>query len=55
MKKRTLEQLKMSKAIYHKHATRYKANEYPLHRCMRMMAYTALVTKAIAIANSRAL
>lgn len=53
MKKRTFEQLKISKAIYRKHAARHKANGYPLHRCIRIMAYTALITKAVAIASVR--
>ena len=53
MKKRTFEQLQVSKAIYRKHAERHKANDYPMHRCKRMMAYTALLTKAIAKAGER--
>jgi len=48
MKKRTHEQLMESKAIYRKHAQRHKANDYPLHRCKRMMAYTAALSKVIA-------
>lgn len=48
MKKRTHEQLMESKAIYRKHAQRYKDNDYQLHRVKRMMAYTSLLTKAIA-------
>lgn len=53
IKKRTREQIRQSKAIYHKHAERHKAANYPYHRCKRMMAYTALVTKAIAKAGER--
>ena len=46
MKRRTVEELKMNKAIYRKHAERHKANDYPEHRIKRMMKYTALITKA---------
>jgi len=53
MKKRTFEQLQASKAIHRKHAGLHKANDYPLHRCKRMMRYTALITKAIAKAGER--
>lgn len=53
MKKRTFEQIKNNRAIYRKHATRHKAADYPLHRCKRMMAYTAALTKAIATAGER--
>ena len=53
MKKRTFEQLQVNKAIYRKHAERHKSNDYPSHRCKRMMAYTALLTKAIAKAGER--
>lgn len=48
MKKRTFEQVMRSKAIYRKHAERYKTARYPEHRINRMMAYTALLIKAIA-------
>lgn len=48
MKKRTHEQIMQSKAIYRKHVERYKANDYPEHKVKRMMAYTSLITKAIA-------
>ncbi|WP_256376313.1 hypothetical protein [Solibacillus sp. R5-41] len=41
MKKRTLQQIQVSKALYRKHAQRYKSNDFPLHRALRMMAYTA--------------
>lgn len=47
MKKRTHEQIMQSKAIYRKHAERYKANNYPEHRARRMLAYTAHLNKAI--------
>lgn len=53
MKKRTLEQIKASKAIYAKHAARHKAADYPYSRCRRMMAYTAVLTKAIVKAGER--
>lgn len=47
MKKRTHEQIMRSKVIYRKYAERHKLNDYPYHRCKRMMAYTSLLTKAI--------
>lgn len=53
MKQRTREQIMASKAIYRKHAQRHKAADYPYHRCKRMLAYTALLTKAIAKAGVR--
>ena len=53
MKKRTFEQLQASKAIHRKHAECHKANGYPLHRCKRMMRYTALITKAIVKVDER--
>lgn len=53
MKKRTHEQIMTSKAIYRKHAERHKANDYPYHRCKRMMAYTSLLTQAVAKAGER--
>ncbi|WP_313469515.1 hypothetical protein [Lysinibacillus sp.] len=53
MKRRTHEQIMASKAIYRKHAERYKANGYPEHRAKRMMAYTSLITKAIALKGVR--
>lgn len=53
MKKRTREQLTQSRTIYRKHAERHKVNDYPYHRCKRMIAYTALITKAIAKAGER--
>ena len=53
MKERTREQLAQSKAIYRKHAERYKSNGYPYSRSKRMMAYTAALTKAIAKAGER--
>lgn len=39
-----------SKAIYRKHATAYKAANYPEHRAKRMLAYTAHLNKAIVAA-----
>lgn len=48
MRKRTHEQLIASRAIYRKHAERYKAANYPEHRARRMLAYTAHLNKAIA-------
>lgn len=48
VRKRTWSQVKESKAIYRKHAECYKAADYPVHRAKRMMAYTVLITKAIA-------
>ncbi|WP_193769055.1 hypothetical protein [Metasolibacillus meyeri] len=53
MKKLTHEQIIRSKAIYHKHAARYKANGYPIRRALRMMAYTSLLTQTIAKAGER--
>ena len=53
MKRRTVEQLKIHKSIYRKHAERHKANDYPAHRIKRMMAYTALLTKAINVSFER--
>ena len=53
MRKRTREQIRHSKAIYKKYAKRHKAADFPYHRCKRMMAYTALITKAIAKAGER--
>lgn len=53
MKKRTFIQVMDNKAIYRKHAERYKANDYPEQRAKRMMVYTSLLTKAIAVAGSR--
>lgn len=53
VKKRNLEQIKVSKAIYRKHAEHHKSNDYPEHRCKRMLAYTAALTKAIAVAGQR--
>lgn len=53
MKKRSLEQIQASKAVYRKHAERHKVNDYPLHRILRMMAYTAQLSKAIAVAWKR--
>ncbi|WP_193768907.1 hypothetical protein [Metasolibacillus meyeri] len=53
MKKRNFNQLMTSKAIYRKHAARHKANDYPSGRCKRMMAYTSLLTKAIAKTSER--
>ncbi|MGE7694696.1 hypothetical protein ACQKNC_11330 [Lysinibacillus sp. NPDC094177] len=53
MKKRTLTQVMAHKAIYRKHATAYKLNDYPVHRAKRMMAYTSLLTRAIALTGSR--
>ena len=52
MKKRTREQIMDHKAIYRKHAARHKANDYPESRIKRMMAYTALITKAISNVSS---
>ena len=49
MKKRSWEQIKASKENYRKHTERYKTNDYPEHRAKRMMAYTLLITKAIAL------
>lgn len=48
MRKRTSEQILVSKAIYRKHAEQYKANDYPEHRARRMLAYTAHLNKVIA-------
>jgi len=53
MKKRTFEQVIQCKAIYRKHAERHKVNDYPQHRCKRMMVYTSLLLKAIANASKR--
>lgn len=53
MKKRTFEQIVQSKSLYKKYAERYKENDYPMHRIKRMMAYTALITKAIAKVGER--
>lgn len=53
MKKRTFKQLMESKAIYKKHAERYKLAGYPLNRSKRMMCYTSLLTRAIARAGER--
>jgi len=47
MKQRTLDQIMRSKAIYRKHAGRYKLANYPEDRAKRMMVYTALLTRAI--------
>lgn len=53
IKKRDFEQIKTSKAIYQKHAARHKAGGYPERHCKRMLAYTAALTKAIAVAAQR--
>ena len=53
MKKRTFEQIQLSKAIYKKHAERHKAAHYPHERASRMLAYTAVLTKAISAACNR--
>ena len=53
MKKRTFEQIQLSKAIYKKHAERHKAAHYPHERASRMLAYTAALTKAINVACNR--
>lgn len=34
MKKRTLQQIQESKALYRNHAQRYKSNDFPLHKQM---------------------
>lgn len=52
-KRRTREQIMQSKAIYRKHAERYKANDYPEHRAKRMLAYTAALNKAITLISKR--
>ena len=49
MKKRIFEQLKTSREIYCKYAERHIADDYPYHRCKRMLAYTASLNKAIAM------
>jgi len=53
LKKRTFEQIMRSKAIYRKHAERYKSAGFPEHRVKRMMAYTSLLTKAITVFSKK--
>ena len=52
MKTRTKEQIMESKAIYAKHAERYKAmnDEQQDRRARRMLAYTSVLTKAVSVA-----
>lgn len=48
MRIRTSAEVHASKTIYRKHAERYRLAHYPEHRAKRMLAYTSLITKAIA-------
>lgn len=54
MKKRTFEQIQISKAIYRKYADKYLQVDNPSNqRVSRMLAYTAALTKAINVASKR--
>lgn len=53
MRFRTHSEMNASKAIYRKHADRYKSAGYPVHRAKRMLLYTSLITKATLVAMKR--